>query len=312
MTQNSTPTIGIVTQPTFDAGQYGLCGSSYVAGGYVKWIEMAGVQAFVVPWDLPEDRLNWVLARGDGLLLPGGPQKNTLPPHPYFRAIKRIFDKVVARNQSGEYFPLLGICQGFEELIWSATDFGPELCINCVDNTENVLLACDFTEYGENCRMLNSSRIPELDKMVKEALKTDITPNFHSNAVMPNAFRESTALTELFEIVSTSVNDSGPEFVSIIEGKTLPIYGLQWHTSLQVFEWSPKLSCLTHTPEAVLVMQYLANFIAGELRKNENQFAPGEFEDIKFSNLPSVYAANLKDGPIFENAYFFGPPVKNG
>lgn len=316
MTNYNKFTIGIITQPTSDAGQYANYGNQYVAGGYVKWIEMAGVQAFYIPWDSSEEKIKHYLKLANGFLFPGGPQKNTLPPSKYFQKIKEIYDLVIATNKQGTYFPLMGICQGFEQLIWSATNFGKELCIptpdnpnKCVNDTSNVLLSCDFFPNGDKARMLNNSGIQALDETVKSTLQTPITPNFHSNAVFPISFRAGSPLGDVFNIIATSQKEDGPPFVSMIEGKTLPIYGLQWHTSLQVFEWSPKLSCLTHTPEAVLVMQYLANFLASELRKNNNQFGPIEFENIKFSKLPVVYAENLEHGPIFENTYFFGPPV---
>jgi len=307
------PTIGIVTQPTFEAGEYADFGSAYVAGGYVKWIEMAGVQAFYVPWDSSEETLRRYIASSNGFLLPGGPQKNTIPPSDYFQKIARIYHLVLEANKHF-YFPLIGICQGFEELIWSATNFGPELCVptptkTCVNGTDNVLLACKLTTEGFRSNMLNNSGVTELDQAVKAILQTPITPNFHSNAVFPSSFGPGTPLGDTFNILATSRKDDGPEFVSMIEGKTLPIYGLQWHTSLQVFEWSSKLSCLTHDPVSILVMQYLANFVAGELRRNNNVFPPGEFESIKFSNQKITYTENLTGGPVFENAYFFGPPV---
>lgn len=318
MSNNNKLTIGIVTQPTSDAGEYAKYGNQYVAGGYVKWIEMAGVQAFYVPWDSSEKQIKHYLKRTNGFLFPGGPQKTTLPPSKYFHKIRKIYDLIVAANEQGTYFPLIGICQGFEQLIWSATNFGPQLCIpttnnpnKCVNDTSNVLLPCDLTPEGKRSRMLNSSGLPALDETIKSTLQTPITPNFHSNAVFPQSFQSGSPLGDVYDLIATSQKDNGPAFVSIIEGKTLPIYGLQWHPSLQVFEWSPKLSCLTHTPEAVLVMQYLANFLASELRKNNNQFDPKEFENIKFSKLPVVYAENLEHGPIFENTYFFGPPAWN-
>ena len=314
MTNYNKPTIGIITQPTADAGQYAEFGKQYVAGGYVKWVEMAGVQAFYVPWNASERLIRYYLEKANGFLFPGGPQKNTLPPSEYFQKIKRIYDLIVDANKQGSYIPLVGICQGFEQLIWSATNFGPELCFpsrnnpkKCVNGTTNVLLSCDLTIEGLQSRMLNSSGLCELDEFVQKNLQTPITPNFHSNAVFPRSFAPGSPLDEIFNIIATSEKDD-VTFVSIIEGKTLPIYGFQFHTSLQIFEWSPKLSCLTHTPEAVQVMQYLANFLASELRKNDNQFDANEFEDIKFSKLPVIYAENLEHGPIFENAYFFDSP----
>lgn len=43
------------------------------------------------------------------------------------------------------------------------------------------------------------------------------------------------------------------------KGKNYPIYGTQWHPEKCQFEWEPK-EAIDHSPDAVLVGQYMANF----------------------------------------------------
>ncbi len=314
---NNRVTVGIVTQPTYDAGGYSTKGTSYVAAGYVKWAGLAGARAVVVPWDADEGKLNYILECTNGLLFPGGPQQDKKPPTPYFQKIKCLYDRVIEINKT-RYFPLLGICQGFEQIVLSATDFGPELLIDYFKGTDNVLLPLDFTKYAAKSRMLNSSGIPILNETVRDILsdkENPVTPNFHSNGILYSTFCDTKVLNDSFNVISTNFADEKQQFVStvegkIIDGKALPVYGFQWHPSLQIFEFNQTdLSCLTHTKASILAMQYLANFFIDELRKNDNHFQEEELREITFNNLPITYSELIPGGPVFEDAYFFGPPV---
>ena len=42
-------------------------------------------------------------------------------------------------------------------------------------------------------------------------------------------------------------------FVSTIEGKSLPIYGVQWHPERPIFEWGADESGINHGPHAIEV-----------------------------------------------------------
>lgn len=47
--------------------------------------------------------------------------------------------------------------------------------------------------------------------------------------------------------------------LQLTTGKKYPIYGTQWHPEKLQFEWEPK-EAISHSPDAVLVGQYMANF----------------------------------------------------
>jgi GMP synthase-like glutamine amidotransferase len=51
----------------------------------------------------------------NGFLIPGGGQKLRAG-HPWFDASTRVFELAVRENDRGGYFPILGICLGFETL----------------------------------------------------------------------------------------------------------------------------------------------------------------------------------------------------
>ena len=59
-----------------------------------------------------------------------------------------------------------------------------------------------------------------------------------------------------------------------------------------------------HTPDAIRLAQYFANFFVNEARKNSNSFpTPKEEQDALFYNYNPVYSA--KDGLFAEQKYVF-------
>lgn len=311
-------TLGIVTQPTSPVKSWIAFGTDYVPSPYVDWISLAAARPVVIPWDTPEPELAALLERVNGLLLPGGPQDWKNESQPYYDRVKAYYERigwlyraVEEKNQAGQHFPLWGICQGFEEIILSATDFGDELCWGCFEGTFDVALPLDFTAEAETSRMFNSSGIPALDRMVRRTLAQQaITPNFHTNGIEPDTFRSSPALNHHFHILSTNRADGQMEFVSTIEGRDgLPIYGTQWHPSYPLFLFNPMSEkAMVRTRETVLVMQYLANFLVDEARKNDKRFADGEVDAFCFDGRAPTFVEEVPEA-FYNLMYFFGPPM---
>lgn len=315
---NNTVTIGIVTQPTAPVKSWVAFGTDYIPSPYVDWVSLAAARPVVIPWDAPKPELTALLARTNGLLLPGGPQDLKDENQPYFHRVKAYYEKirwlyraVVRMNRERKHFPLWGTCQGFEEIILSATDFGDELTWGCFKGTMDIALPLDFTAAAESSRMFNSSGIPALDRAVRKILSEQwITPNFHSNGIKPGAFRNSPALNDSFHILSTNTAAEQMEFVSTIEGKDgLPIYGTQWHPSYPLFLFNPQSEKgLVHSKDTVLVMQYLANFLVDEARKNDNRFSEEEIEAFCFDSKTPTFVEDVP-GAFYDLMYFFGPPL---
>ncbi len=311
-------TVGIVNQPTSPVKSWVGFGTDYVPSPYVDWMALAAARPVVIPWDAPRSELTELLARVNGILLPGGPQDLKDEKQPYYHRVKKYYEtirwlyrKVVKMNREGTYFPLWGTCQGFEEIILSATDFGDELLWGCFKGTFDVALPLDFTDKAETSRMFNSSGIPALDQDVRRTLAEEwITPNFHSNGVKPDTFRASPPLARHFDILSTNSTPDKMEFVSTIEGRNgLPIYGTQWHPSYPLFLFNPMSEKgLVHSKAAVLVMQYLANFFVGEARKNDHRFADEEIEAFCFESKMPTFVEGVP-GAFYNLMYFYGPPI---
>lgn len=88
---------------------------------------------------------------------------------------------------------------------------------------------------------------------------------------------------------------NGVEFVSTMEAKALPFYGVQWHPEKNIWELGEDASGATyenipHTPEAMEVTLHLTSFLASELRKNTHSFASQADEtDALIWNYPIYF-----------------------
>ena len=95
------------------------------------------------------------------------------------------------------------------------------------------------------------------------------------------------SLANFYKILSTNKDLQGVEFVSTIEANNYPIYGTQWHPEKNAYEWGmdsdgiPKEG-INHSPQAIAVEQYMANFYVQQARHNFHKFDSPEDEKVTF------------------------------
>ncbi len=128
--------------------------------------------------------------------------------------------------------------------------------------------------------------------------------NNHMFAVSPSNFSANAELVRLFGApLSTNVDRDGNEFVSTIEGVTLPIYATQWHPEKPQFEWW-SLEVVNHSTESIVANSWPIRFFVSEARRNNRTFPTAAAEQAALIyNFPVTYT-----GPVvldFEQCYFF-------
>lgn len=117
---NEQPVIGVVSQPIDDSFPddprfEGY--STYIMAAYVDFLQGSGAR--VVPlilgedWDVTLDKIN----RLDGILFPGGDGD-------YIEFGRSMYKEVKSMNDQGHFYPLWGICLGFENMAIWASDEG--------------------------------------------------------------------------------------------------------------------------------------------------------------------------------------------
>lgn len=78
--------------------------------------------------------------------------------------------------------------------------------------------------------------------------------------------------------MSTNIDSNGLEYVSSMEHKTLPYWGVQFHPEKAAYEWNPKHRT-PHTLNAIRANQYFVDFF---VEQSEFSFFKEKF-DVKLS-----------------------------
>ena len=104
----------------------------------------------------------------------------------------------------------------------------------------------------------------------------NVTMNNHHYGIWVDHFDQTPSLTSFYEVLATNQDRNGDQFVSTIEAKNYPIYGTQWHPEKNDFEWrrnpdGTAYEAINHTPDAVAVAQYTANYFVKQARKSNHK-----------------------------------------
>jgi len=238
---------------------------------YVKWIESGGGRVVPIPYTSTTDELDFLFESLNGIFFTGG-DLSLDPATQYYQSGNYLFQKVLAANDAGDYFPMWGTCMGFQFLNILAAQNNSVLSSG-VFASENISLALDFTSQAPASRLYGSA-----PPSIYHTLQTEnCTVNYHHDGVEPHIFKSNPALFNFYNLLSTNRDLKGLEFVSSVEAKNYPIYGVQYHPERIQFEF-PGPTAIDHSPSSILVAQYHANFLVNEAKKNNHHF-PADVED---------------------------------
>jgi gamma-glutamyl hydrolase len=84
-----------------------------------------------------------------------------------------------------------------------------------------------------------------------------------------------------WRFMTTSEDSDGLEYISTLEHREYPLYGLQFHPEKNIYEWGEDRA-YNHAAVGIRVSQYFANFFVNEGKKNE----PKETKSVKCSTDP--------------------------
>ncbi|XP_066570474.1 gamma-glutamyl hydrolase isoform X2 [Amia ocellicauda] len=249
---NSRPIIGILTQEVVDDVMKPF-GKTYIPAAYVKFIESSG--SMVIPV-----RLNQTLAEYEkifksinGLLFIGGAAD--LETSDFARDAGIFYKLALKANDVGDHFPVWGTCMGFQLL----TVLVAEENLLTKTTAENLAFPLNLTAAARSSRMFNSFP-PDLQKALS---REPLTGNFHHYGIAAETFKGNEKLERFFSVLSTNVAENGVEFVSTMEGRKYPFYGVQWHPEINQFEWDRSMT-IPHSENAVRVSSLLGQFFINE------------------------------------------------
>jgi gamma-glutamyl hydrolase len=282
---NEWPIIGIYTHPSTDTNE--ACGGScsYLAASYVKYLESAGARVAPIPYEASTEELDVIFNGINGMFFPGGGAMMS-------DGAKYMYERAITANDAGDYFPIWGTCLGFEWLMM-ATSHNDNILDSTFDS-EDYSIPLNFTNAVRDSRLFAGN------KEIVSILATEpVTFNAHMAGIAADHFERTQSLSSFYRVISTNNDRVGWEFISTVEAYEYPIYGSQWHPEKNIFEWGQvdgePYETINHSPDAVKIAQYTANFFVQEARKNFHKFQTPEEED---AHLIYNYTPT-KTGPKF-------------
>ena len=209
---------------------------SYITEDTVKWLRGIEVVPIVVGTDLNDAAA--LMRTCHGLYLSGGPAYEPT----YFLLARHLLIIAVYMNRQCIYFPVWGVCHGFQMLV---AVFGSVWPLESLDAMKHVDGHLRRVTGATGSRLLKSATVSQRRRLYAKNCRVFS----HQYGISLSSFLKNEQLPRLFRICCTSLDRNGKEYVSLIEGFDLPFYGLQFH------------------PEYETGLGWMATFLKAELRK---------------------------------------------
>jgi len=201
----------------------------------------------------------------------------------YYETAQYLYDRTVAANAANDYFPLWGTCMGFQLLNLLTANDSSVLSLRVFDS-DDLPLPLELTHAANQSRLFGSAPSTILSIFTSQ----NVTVNLHHDGVKTSVFASNSRLTSFYRLLSVNRDRKGLQFVSSIEGINVPIYGTQFHPERNQFDWLASENIL-HNADAILAMQYLANFFVAEARKSSHSFPADLLEPYLIYNYNPFY-----------------------
>lgn len=213
---------------------------------YQPYLELQGKNVVPILFTDPDNKVVELLENINGVLLPGGDNLFELIKFQrdgldffmvdinesglYIPKIKTIIDKTKEINMRGRYFPLFGICVGYEAILIIESNYQyPIGFVRQSNTTSQVEFTANDTKFKKR---FNSDEINTLkDKSLMFF--------FHDLGFLTKDFVNIPNLVDNYSIAVENIAGIYGQEVAAIEHKTLPIFGIQFHPEKTIFENSP-------------------------------------------------------------------------
>jgi anthranilate/para-aminobenzoate synthase component II len=260
--------------------------SSFIQESVVSFLESAGAR--VVPLILGEsqDVTRKKLDGCSGVLFPGGGDEG-------YRDFGRfIWDYLIKVNDEGKYYPLFGICLGFEYMASYASDRGWGVLSP---------LTAKHTSLPLEFLPVESEMFTELGEKRLLFEKHAVSQNYHSWGISPQTFLEDEGLSAMFYPTSISYStDTNKPFIASMESARYPFSGVQFHPEKPVGKFVEGEGT-NHSWVSVQLNRYFADHFVNKARRNLNSF--GDFSATQKEIIQNY--DRIVDCPVYGMIYVF-------
>jgi len=338
---NNEPVIGILTMPLSNWLGDNIAldsrrAKSYLPAAYVRWIENSGARVVPIQYTATPPIMKSYLAQINGVIICGDISpinyatlsKSTEIEIEVIRWAKAeflIFEWAKKQNNMGNYFPVLGIGMGYEELIFmnlmpkyytQLKNSKSALAFTALQIPNDEMVKAANTYNATPFKLTDSPGIfgkdlVEKDKKLfasKEVCYT--TPGWALNA---NS-KKINKMKEFIEINSISKNKKlKTEYINAYSFKEYPFYGMAFHPEAVIYSWVEKM--IPQSDIGVHFSHKMSELFVNECRKNLTKLSSQSiliYNYTLFSPskvLKILYPENWQTMQLrkhFTNSYFFG------
>jgi len=252
----------------------------------VKWVEAGGGR--VIPLHYNDTAtLAKLAANLNGILFTGGGadiSKGTA----LHAAGRTLYDIAVKRNNAGDFVALWGVCMGFQFM--SVLEADNDAVLEGGFDSYNYPIPLNFSRLAATSRLFSDAS----SSLITGFATQNITMNNHHFGVTSATYHSNARLSALYNVLSNNVDRNGREFVSTVEAKKYPFYGLQWHPEKNPWEWTVAEN-IPHSAIAVEATLYTSQFFINEARKSTSSFDEATLNTLLIYNTNPVFTGKAGD-----------------
>lgn len=185
------------------------------------------------------------------------------------KRVKKIIDWASDMNKSKKrFFPIFGICLGYEQLMVSLAKGDTSV----LDHGFNDLRTYHPVKLNEE-NFLRSKLFGKLtlDRSKEVFSMSDAIRFYHFVSVKPETIVNHEILSKEINIIGTSRAENGKLFVAIAEHKSLPFYFVQFHPESNQFL---RGTTMEYASKSTKVIKFLADMIFEFKNLSETQDRP--------------------------------------
>lgn len=207
-----------------------------ISNNYVQWITASGGRVIGIHMWQSDEEIFEILEQVNGLIIQGGVE-DIHDKNDFILKIMRIFDKVVQMNDNGKVFPVMGSCLGFEIILTYFADYLVDTShlfpyvfepINVGPVVSTISIESDdITKY----QMFKFFSKQDLEDISTKKIST----KYHHNGMIFDTFYKSPSLVNSLDITTSSKDKDGVKYITSVEGKKYPFYGMHFHMEKTVY-----------------------------------------------------------------------------
>lgn len=283
------PVIGIYTLPN-EYEEFGT--ASYFASSYVKFVEMSGAQVVPIFAFSETSEILSLLGKINGVLFTGGTTELNINDR-WTKNADAIVKFAKEENDKGRKFPIWATCLGFQLMTYLTGGYKNPLTRVMGDSA--IVMPINIT--APHSYLFSAMTPTQINKMTKGG---GVLYYNHNWAVTLHTFNNNQLLKNFWNVTATATSrGDNVDFVTTVEAKQYPFFGVQFHPEKNLFEWKVYAD---RSRDGIEAIQTMSNLFVDIARASPNRFSsPDEFAKLSIYN----YQTHQSDHASFTEIYIF-------